>query len=75
MEMAIEKDELVDKDRSLTKAMGAIINSVNTISLVMKELKNLSSFETTVFHEENYIINIEEKIKKQLKDINEITAS
>jgi len=75
VEMAIEKDEMSDKNGNLTKAMGAIINSVNTISLVMKELKDLSSFETTVFHEENYIINIEEKIKRQLKELEDITTS
>lgn len=74
VEMAIAKKEMTDRDGSLARAMEAIINGVNTISLVMKELKDLSSFETTVFHEEHYIIDIENKVKKQLEELQKTTA-
>ncbi|MFZ5981010.1 MAG: HDOD domain-containing protein, partial [Candidatus Zixiibacteriota bacterium] len=40
VEMAIAKNEMDDRDGNLTRSMKAIIDSVNTISLVMKELKN-----------------------------------
>lgn len=34
--------------------------------MVMDELKNLASFETTVYHEGTYILDIENKIKARL---------
>ena len=67
--MANKNNELPEKHGQVARAMDVIINGVNTICLVMKELKNLTSYETTVYHEEHYIIDIEDKIKKQLKEL------
>ncbi|MDD5427313.1 MAG: hypothetical protein PHN52_12620, partial [candidate division Zixibacteria bacterium] len=58
-----------DHEGQILQTMKVIIQSVNTICLVMKELKNLSAYETTIYHEENYIIDIENKIKQQLKEL------
>lgn len=69
VEMAIKNEEMKDKNGQVARAMDVIINGVNTICLVMKELKDLTSYETTVYHEEHYIIDIEDKIKKQLKEL------
>jgi len=69
VEMAIKNNEMTDKNGQVARAMDVIINGVNTICLVMKELKNLTSYETTIYHEEHYIIDIEDKIKKQLKEL------
>ncbi len=69
VELAVKNGVIPDREGQILQTMKVIIQSVNTICLVMKELKNLSSYETTVYHEENYIIDIENKIKQQLKEL------
>lgn len=69
VELAVKNGVIPDHEGQILQTMKVIIQSVNTICLVMKELKNLSAYETTVYHEENYIIDIENKIKQQLKEL------
>ncbi|MBK7142633.1 MAG: HDOD domain-containing protein [bacterium] len=69
IEYAINKGTIQDQTGQLRSAMGIITNGVNTISSVMEELKNLASFDTTVYHAETYILDIEAKLKKQLEKL------
>lgn len=69
IEYGINRGTIQDPSGQLQSAMEIITNGVNTISVVMEELKNLASFETTVYHAETYILDIETKIKKQLEKL------
>jgi HD-like signal output (HDOD) protein len=71
IEYAINKGTIQDQTGQLKSAMAIITNGVNTISSVMEELKNLASFDTTVYHAETYILDIEAKLKKQLEKLEE----
>lgn len=69
IEYGITKGTIQDQTGQLRSAMTIITNGVNTISSVMEELKNLASFDTTVYHAETYILDIEMKLKKQLESV------
>jgi putative nucleotidyltransferase with HDIG domain len=69
IEYGIAKGTIQDQTGQLRSAMLIITNGVNTISTVMEELKNLASFDTTVYHAETYILDIETKLKKQLEKL------
>ncbi|MDX9856424.1 MAG: HDOD domain-containing protein [candidate division Zixibacteria bacterium] len=66
IEAGIKNKQIADPNGQMYMAMQVIINAVETIAMVMDELKNLASFETTVYHEGMYILDIENKIKARL---------
>ncbi len=66
IEAGIKNKQIADPNGQMFMAMQVIINAVETIAMVMDELKNLASFETTVYHEGTYILDIENKIKARL---------
>lgn len=69
VDYGIQHGQIQDPTGSLQTAMQVITNGVTTISSVMEELKNLAAFETTVYHAETYIIDIEAKLTKQLESL------
>ncbi len=73
IEYGVSQGRISDPDGSIAAAMQIIGGGVNTISLVMEELKNLASFDTTAYHAETYIIDIENRIKKRLENLLETT--
>ncbi len=66
LNLSLEKGNISDDSDTMDKSLKVIINGVNTISAVMDELKKLSSFDTVIYHDDTYIINIEEKLKEHL---------
>ena len=72
VEVAISKGEVKDPAGTVDMSMQVIVNGVSTIKAVMEELKNLTSFDTIVYHDDTYIIDIEQKIRKQLEAIDQI---
>jgi hypothetical protein len=56
-------------------AVDVIISGVNTIQLVLEELKNLESFQIACYHDDTYIIDIEKKIKQQLSNLRKTADS
>lgn len=75
VEYAISNGQVRDPDGSLASAMQVISGGVNTISAVMDELQHLAEFETTVYHAETHIIDIENRLKGQLARLNETAAA
>lgn len=73
-ELAIDNGEVQDPRGIMRSSMKVIINGVNTISAVMDELKKLSSFDTIVYHDDTYVIDIEARIQEQLKRIDRMQA-
>jgi len=69
VDYGIQHGQIQDPTGSLQTAMQVITNGVTTISSVMEELKNLAAFETTVYHAETYIIDIEARLTKQLESL------
>jgi len=69
IEFGLNKGEIVDNKGSLEKSISVISNGVNTITAFMDELKNLAEPNTIVYHDDTYIIDLEERIKKQLQRI------
>ena len=74
VEYAITNGQIHDPNGQLATAMQVISGGVNTISQVMEELKNLAAFETTVYHTETHILDIENRLKKQLEALEESTT-
>lgn len=70
VEVGIQKNELVDNNNKLAQSMNIIIQGVNTIQLVLQELKNINKFEKTVYYDETYILDIEKKIRSELDKLN-----
>jgi hypothetical protein len=72
VEVAISNGQVKDPEGTVDMSMQVIVNGVSTIKAVMEELKNLTSFDTIVYHDDTYVIDIERKIKKQLEAIDHI---
>ncbi|NOY88583.1 MAG: HDOD domain-containing protein [FCB group bacterium] len=70
IEYGVDRGDIVDKRNKVVPAVKIIINGVDTIQLVLDELKNLHEFTTTVYHDDTYIIDIEKKIKERLEKLN-----
>ncbi len=69
VELALQKGDVIDQGGSVAKAMQVIINGVNTIQSVVEELTRLTTFKTAVYHDDTHIIDIENRLKKKLGDI------
>lgn len=69
VEAGILNNQIPDSSGQLKMAMNVIISAVDTIGMVMEELQNLSSFETTIYHDKTRIIDIEKQIRRRLQDV------
>jgi len=69
VEAEVGRGSVIDTGDTVVPAMQNIMASVETIRLVMHELSNLSTFETTTYLDDTYIIKIEEKIKRRLEKL------
>lgn len=66
VEAEVDRGSVIDTNDTVIPAMQNIVSGIETIRLIMQELSNLSSFETTTYLNDTYIIKIEEKIKRRL---------
>ncbi len=67
VELALQKGRVKDDKGMAEQSMGTIVRAVETISLVLEELKKLSSFDITHYHDETSILDIEDNLKKQIE--------
>ena len=68
LELSLSKGDITDKNKKMKNSLDVIISGVNTIQLVLQELRNLSEFKKVVYHNDTYILDIENKIKKALEN-------
>ncbi len=66
IQLGVGKGEVVDSRNKIGYAIDIIISGVNTIQVVLEELKNLNEFKTTIYHDDTYIIDIEKKMRERL---------
>ena len=71
VELAVSKGNIIDEQKIATDSMNIIVKSVETISLILEELKKMSSFDTTHYHDETDILNIEDRLKQQIAILDE----
>lgn len=71
VEIGIDRGEYADPENNLRNSMQIIGNGVSTITSVMDELKNLTDMNMIVYHDDTYVINIENRMKKQLEEIDQ----
>lgn len=71
----IENGQLIDKNERADESLVVIIKAVNTIRMVMEELTKLVKFETKVYFDDAVIIDIENKIKEQVDELEKISSS
>ena len=69
VELKLERGEISDPTDEVAAAIRVIIEGVNTICSVIKELKELSEFKTAVYHNDTYIIDIENRLRKRLEEL------
>lgn len=66
VELKLKSKEISDPNGEAARAMATIVEGVDTISSVIAELQELTTFKTTVYHDDTYIIDLENRLKKQL---------
>ncbi len=71
VELAVQKGTVDDKNDVAGTSMDIIVKSVEMISMVLEELKKLSSFDTTHYHDETDILDIEDRLKQKITVIEE----
>jgi len=69
VELKLNKGEIADPAGEVTAAMRVISDGVNTICSVIEELKELSEFKTAVYHNDTYIVDIENRLSKRLEEL------
>jgi HD-like signal output (HDOD) protein len=67
VEVALQKEEIVDHKEMIAMSMEVIINSVAAIQTVLEELPKLTSFKTTIYYDDTQIIDIEKKLQEKLQ--------
>jgi len=73
LEVALQKGDVADSGGVAAMSMQVIINGVATIRSVMEELTKLTTFKTTVYHDDTHIIDIENKLKEKLRAIEKVS--
>lgn len=71
LQHGIKVGKIKDPEGTTNNAASIIIQGVDTITLVMEELKKVSSFKSIVYHDDTYILDIEKKIQQRLNAIND----
>lgn len=69
IQTAINESQLSSADNNLSDAVQSITNSINTIGEVMKDLTNLACLDTSVYENDHSILDLEEKIKYRLEEL------
>lgn len=67
--LSLSKGDIIDSQNKMSFSIDVIISGIDTIQLVLQELRNLSEFKTIVYHDDAYILDIEKKIKKSLAQL------
>jgi len=66
VELAIKKGSVADGEKVAGNSMDIIVKSVEMISMVLDELKKLSSFDITHYHDETDILDIEDRLRGKI---------
>jgi HD-like signal output (HDOD) protein len=72
LEMGITNGDIADKKGIAALSAQTIVEGVETISTIVDELKKMTTFETTLYHDDTYIIDVEDKIRKRLQELNSL---
>ncbi len=67
VEVKLKRGEIIDLSGEIARSMHTIVNGVSVVCSVLDELKNLSSFSTTVYHDDTYILDLEDRLKNKLR--------
>ncbi len=67
IDKAIANGDIADKKGSAALSTGIIGEAVDTMSMILGELKNVTTFEATVYKDDTYLVEIEDKIKDRLE--------
>jgi putative nucleotidyltransferase with HDIG domain len=70
VEMAISRGEVIDEKGIAALSSQTIVDAVEAISTVIEELKKMTTFETTLYHEDTYLVDMDERIRAQLAKLN-----
>lgn len=74
VEVKLSRGEIIDLSGEIARSMHTIVNGVNVVCSVIEELKSLTSFSTTVYHDDTYIIDLEDRLKKKLQSLQQQTG-
>ncbi|MCP4220347.1 MAG: HDOD domain-containing protein [bacterium] len=66
VQLAISQGTVTDSDNVAGNSMQVVIRSLETISLILSELKEMSSFETTKYSDATSILDIEDRLKVRI---------
>ncbi len=75
VQSTVKDGRMADTDAEIDAAMDVIIKGVNTIRSVTNELTNLSTLDTTVYYDDTFIIDIENKIKERIENIDDVSSA
>jgi len=75
IEASIARGDIVDKTGATALSTGIIAEAVDAIAMIIRELKNVTAFEATVYKDDSYLIEIEDKIKTQLENLEKTEVS
>ncbi len=75
LELGINRGDITDPKGIAALSSRTIVEGVETISTILEELKKMTTFETTLYHDDTYIIDVETKIRKQLDDLANVKIS
>jgi putative nucleotidyltransferase with HDIG domain len=75
MQLALEKNEVVDKMNKFPASLKVIESSLLKLLAVLAELKSLSRFDDQSFYNDSDALNIDERIKARMQSIDQTHAN
>ncbi len=72
IEASTARGDVVDRSGAAALAVHRILNAVEAMESILAELKNLTTFESTVFQDSDRLAEIEQTLKSRLENIEKI---
>ncbi len=69
VQLVISEGKVKDENNILDNCMNIVIKQVQTITLILRELKKMSSFDTTKYSDSTSILDIEDRLKAQIDSL------
>jgi putative nucleotidyltransferase with HDIG domain len=75
IQVKMKQGEIVDLTGDIGKSMTTIVRGVNTVCQVLEELQDLTSFKTTVYHDDTFILDLEDRLKAKVEALEDQTEA
>lgn len=75
IQIKLKQGDIVDLSGDIDRSMATIISGVSTVCQVLEELQDLTSFKTTVYHDDTFILDLEDRLRAKMEALEKKSES